>query len=70
MTGLGLYEFYINGRRIGDQVLAPVPTDYTQVVKYNSFDVTDDLKQGNNAVATVLGNGRYFTMRQASIKTG
>jgi alpha-L-rhamnosidase len=65
IVGLGLYELYINGQRVGDQVLAPVPTDYTQSVKYNSFDITAILKQGVNAVGTTLGNGRYFTMRQA-----
>jgi alpha-L-rhamnosidase len=65
IAGLGLYELYINGQRIGDQVLAPAPTDYTESVKYNTFDITDKVKQGSNAVATVLGNGRYFTMRQA-----
>lgn len=64
IIGLGLYEFYINGQRVGDQVLAPVPTDYSQNVKYNSFDVTNHFQKGMNAVATVLGNGRYYTMRQ------
>ncbi|MFS2188071.1 family 78 glycoside hydrolase catalytic domain [Mucilaginibacter sp. Mucisp84] len=63
IVGLGHYELYINGHAIGDQVLAEVPTDYTQSVKYNTFDVTDRLKQGDNAIGTVLGNGRYFTMR-------
>lgn len=64
IMGLGLYELYINGERIGDQVLAPAPTDYTQGVKYNTFDITDQVKVGTNAVGTVLGNGRYYTMRQ------
>ncbi|WP_418262456.1 glycoside hydrolase family 78 protein [Flavobacterium faecale] len=64
LMGLGLYELYINGDKIGNQVLAPVPTDYTKNVKYNVFDVTSHLKQGNNAVGTILGNGRYFAMRQ------
>lgn len=63
IVGLGHYELYINGHAIGDQVLAGAPTDYTQSVKYNTFDVTDRLKQGDNAIGTVLGNGRYFTMR-------
>lgn len=65
ISGLGLYELYINSQRIGDQVLAPAPTDYTESVLYNTFDVTHIIKSGNNAVAVVLGNGRYFTMRQA-----
>ncbi len=64
IMGLGLYELYINGNKIGDQVLAPVPTDYNHNVKYNVFDVTNQLKQGDNAIGTLLGNGRYFTMRQ------
>lgn len=64
IAGLGLYELYINGRRVGDHVLAPAPTDYSQSVLYNSFDVTELLQKGRNAVATVLGNGRFFAMRQ------
>ncbi|HVS94509.1 MAG TPA: glycoside hydrolase family 78 protein [Mucilaginibacter sp.] len=63
IAGLGHYELYINGKTIDDQVLAEAPTDYTKSVKYNTFDVTDDIRQGNNAIATVLGNGRFFTMR-------
>ena len=63
IVGLGHYELYVNGQMIGDQVLAEPPTDYTQSVKYNTFDVTSYLKQGVNAIGTVLGNGRYFTMR-------
>lgn len=64
IMGMGLYEFYINGAKIGDQVLAPVPTDYTKNVKYNVFDVTAQLKEGKNILGTILGNGRFFTMRQ------
>ncbi len=65
IIGLGLYELYLNGQKVGDQVLAPAPTDYTQGVKYNTFDVTSLLKSGKNAVGVILGNGRYYTMRQA-----
>jgi alpha-L-rhamnosidase len=65
IIGLGLYELYINGTKIGKQVLAPAPTDYTKEVKYNSFDVTDKLLTGKNALGVILGNGRYYTMRQA-----
>ena len=64
IIGLGLYELYINGEKIGDQVLAPSPTDYTQNVKYNVFDVTGNIQSGNNAIGVVLGNGRYYNMRQ------
>lgn len=64
IIGLGLYELYLNGQKVGNQVLAPVPTDYNKSVKYNSFDVTPLLKSGNNAIGTILGNGRFYTMRQ------
>lgn len=64
IIGMGLYELYINGNKIGDQVLAPVPTDYTKNVKYNVFDVTSQLKEGKNMLGTILGNGRFFAMRQ------
>lgn len=64
LSGLGMYELYINGKKIGDQVLAPNPTDYRKTYFYNTHDVTKQIKTGNNAIATVLGNGRFFTMRQ------
>ena len=64
ISGLGLYELYINGQRIGEQVLAPVPTDYRRSVMYNAFEVTDVLRQDANAVGVILGNGRMFPMRQ------
>ncbi|MBC7721402.1 MAG: alpha-L-rhamnosidase N-terminal domain-containing protein, partial [Pedobacter sp.] len=64
VVGLGLYELYINGNKIGNHVLAPAPTDYRKSVLYNTYDVTQNVKNGNNVIATVLGNGRFFTMRQ------
>ena len=64
ISGLGLYELYINGQKIGDKVLAPAPTDYSKTILYNTFDVTRQLQQGKNAVGVILGNGRFFTMRQ------
>ncbi|GAB3649296.1 hypothetical protein GCM10028791_14550 [Echinicola sediminis] len=65
IIGLGLYELSVNGQKVGDAVLAPTPTDYTQNVKYNAVDVTKLIQSGaDNAIGVVLGNGRYFTMRQ------
>ena len=64
LSGLGMYELYINGSKIGDQVLAPNPTDYRKSYFYNTHDVTTEIKTGDNAIAAVLGNGRFFTMRQ------
>lgn len=64
ISGLGMYELFINTKKIGDQVLAPNPTDYRKSFFYNTHDVTAAVKNGNNAIGVVLGNGRFFTMRQ------
>jgi alpha-L-rhamnosidase len=63
ISGLGMYEAFINGQRVGEQVLAPAPTDYRRTVLYNAFDVTRLLAK-ENAIGVVLGNGRYYTMQQ------
>ena len=63
ISGLGMYEAFINGRKVGDQVLAPAPTDYRKTVLYNAFDVTSMLTT-ENAIGVALGNGRYYTMQQ------
>lgn len=68
ICGLGMYEAYINGRRIGTQVHAPTPTDYDRSVRYNTFDVTGAVVPGGNAIGVVLGNGRYFTARYPDIR--
>ena len=69
VSGLGMYEAFINGQKIGDDVLAPAPTDYRKTVLYNAYDVTGLLKQaqtgnGKAGLGVVLGNGRYYTMQQ------
>jgi alpha-L-rhamnosidase len=69
ISGLGSYKLYINGQKIGDHELS-TPTDYAQTVQYNTFDVTDALVQGKNALATVLGNGRYFSLRKGDTHFG
>ena len=63
ISGMGLYEAYFNGNKVGDQVLAPTPTDYSKRVPYNTFDVTSLLTEGQNTIGVVLGNGRFFSMR-------
>ena len=67
ISGLGFYKLFINGKTIGDQEFAPTPTDYSKAVKYNTFDVTNKLTQGKNAIGVTLGNGRYFSMRPPGV---
>jgi alpha-L-rhamnosidase len=57
VTALGLYECSINGRRVGDDVLAPGWTDYNQRVRYQVYDVTSLLQSGENVLGAVLGDG-------------
>lgn len=64
ICGLGLYELFLNGNRVGNQVLAPASTGYDKTVLYNTYDVTSQLQKGDNAVGITLGNGRYYNMRQ------
>ncbi|MGI5899490.1 MAG: family 78 glycoside hydrolase catalytic domain [Christensenellales bacterium] len=58
-TGLGVYELYMNGCKEGDEFLAPFFTGYDNFVQYQTYDVTMSLKQGENMVAFMLGNGWY-----------
>ncbi len=59
VTALGLYQLHINGRRVGDQLLAPEWTCYEKRVQYQAYDVTDLLREGKNAIGAVLGEGWY-----------
>jgi alpha-L-rhamnosidase len=63
ICGLGLFELSVNGKKIGDQVLAPGLTEYDKRVLYMTFDVTKELKQGANSLGILLGNGRYWAPR-------
>jgi len=59
ISGLGYYEFSLNGRRVGDRVLDPAWTSYGRRVLYSIYDVTELLKPGPNTVGILLGNGWY-----------
>ena len=59
ISGLGYYEAWINGWRVGDEVLDPAQTDYETRVFYASHDVTSLLREGANALGVMLGNGWY-----------
>ena len=59
VSGLGYYELRLNGRRVGDQVLDPGWTTYSQRVLYSTYDVTACLRRGRNAWGVMLGNGWF-----------
>ncbi len=63
ISGLGLYSLTINGQKIGEYVLTPVPTDYTKSVAYDTYDVTDRLGD-ENTIGVALAGGHYFAQTQ------
>ncbi|HEU5069019.1 MAG TPA: family 78 glycoside hydrolase catalytic domain [Verrucomicrobiae bacterium] len=59
LCGLGQYELSLNGRKAGDDLLAPGWTKYDRTCLYDTRDVTDLLRPGTNAVGMTLGDGMY-----------
>jgi alpha-L-rhamnosidase len=64
VTGLGQYEASINGQKVGNSFLAPGWTNYDKTVLYNNYDVTPLLKEGENAIGAIVGNGFYNINRE------
>jgi len=59
LTAHGLYEAFINGNRVGDAWFTPGWTAYKKRLQYQVYDITPLLKNGNNAIGVMLGNGWY-----------
>ena len=59
ISGMGLYELSINGKKVGDHVLDPTFTNFDRRVHYITYDVTSMLQAGDNTLGVVLGNGWY-----------
>ncbi|MDE6819799.1 glycoside hydrolase family 78 protein [Bacteroides acidifaciens] len=59
VCGLGFYEFSLNGKKVGNSEFAPLWSDYDKSVYYNTYDVTEQLRYGENVVGILLGNGFY-----------
>ncbi len=57
VTGLGAYELYLNGVRVGDDLLTPGWTRFEKRIQYQTYDIAPMLKSGRNAVGAILGNG-------------
>ena len=64
VSGLGQYSAYINGVEVApDELLKPALSDYRKRVYFNTFDVTEMLKNGDNAIGVTLAGGRFTAMR-------
>lgn len=59
ITALGLYEAFINGKRVGEAFLTPGWTSYNKRLQYQVYDVTALLQQGSNTIGAALGSGWY-----------
>ncbi len=81
ISGLGYYELYINGQKVGDHVLSPNHSNYgyrdttrfpfaevrhmSSRVYYETFDITPYLRKGDNTLGVILGNGWYHQHERA-----
>lgn len=63
ISGVGLYTLNINGQRVGNDVLTPLPTDYTKTIAYDTYDITS-LMANDNAIGATLEGGHYFAQTQ------
>lgn len=66
ICGLGYYELYINGDKIGNHILDPGFTRFDKKTLYVTYDLTQELKQGKNAFGVILGNGWYNIQSHAT----
>ncbi|MBQ8342880.1 MAG: family 78 glycoside hydrolase catalytic domain [Clostridia bacterium] len=80
ICGLGYYELFLNGKRVGNEFFKPAVSDYSDrdfsgfayplpdrtshTIYYNTYDITAYLKDGENVLAVLLGNGFYRQKRR------
>lgn len=57
ICGLGFYEVYVNGQRITRSKLAPYISNPDDLLYYDTYDVSEYIQEGENAVGVMLGNG-------------
>ncbi|WP_372630652.1 family 78 glycoside hydrolase catalytic domain [Cohnella sp.] len=58
-TALGVYELILNGSKVGDDELAPGWTSYDKRLQYQTYDVTELVREGGNALGAMVANGWY-----------
>lgn len=64
VSGMGQYSLYLNGEEVApEEILKPALSDYRKRVYFNTYDVTEMIAQGGNAIGVVLEGGRYTAMR-------
>ena len=59
ITAAGYYQASLNGEKIGNNYLDPAWTNYSKRIYYSEYDITSNIRQGNNCIGVTLGNGFY-----------
>ena len=59
ISGMGYYEAYLNGLKLGSSVLDPAQTNYDEYAFYSAIDIPDNQLGQNNTLGIMLGNGWY-----------
>ncbi len=57
--GAGLYEAYLNGKKISEEYLLPGYHSYDCFMEYQTFDMTELVWAGENQFSVLLGEGWY-----------
>ena len=64
VSGMGVYSAYLNGNEVApDELLKPTLSWYSKRVYFNTYDVTEMLNSGDNAIGIILEGGRYTSLR-------
>lgn len=58
-TARGVYDVFINGKKVNKTFFNPGFTDYRKRIQYQTYDVTDYIENGENVIGAVVGNGYY-----------
>ena len=59
VTALGVFEVRLNGEKVGEEYLTPYSNDYDSWQQVITFDVTEQLRQGENEVSAIVAPGWY-----------
>ena len=70
ICGLGQYELTLNGKKAGEDFLSPGWSKYDKTCLYDTRDITDLIRKGNDAVGIELGNGMYNLLKTRFVPSG
>lgn len=59
LSAQGLYRAFLNGKRVGNDLLTPGWTCYDDRIAYQTYDVADLLVEGENRLEIWLGDGWF-----------